>query len=226
MIHQAKNLSFFSELRHGFTDRQLGTGYLEVAHELQVSPHSLLSLKQIHSNQAHLIQKPLTETLEGDALVTHTSGMILSIRTADCVPLLLYDPQNKAAAAIHAGWRGLISGIIENTFEILKTHFSSTPSSLLVAIGPALCLNCFEIGPEVKEKFEKKFNRRLAIRKGEGDRSFIDLREGCRVILEELGVLWQNIETLPFCTSCNHELFYSYRRGDKEGRMIGFIGIL
>lgn len=215
MILSSRLLSCFPELVHSFTTRTTPP----------FSTDSIMTLKQIHSNKVFVVQKegPLSE--EGDALISRQPGLSVGVRTADCVPLLVYDPVNRTIAAIHAGWKGLISGVIEETLKIFRNSFKSDFANLQVVLGPALCPGCFEIGPEVADQFRKKFGDKLAVSPGEADRSFVDLRKGCCVVLEELGVPANSIEVLPHCTACEPELFYSYRRGDRDARMLAFIGI-
>ncbi len=223
MLLQSKLLNQFSELVHGFTTRELGDDISKIAKELDVSEEKIVTVKQIHSNRVLVF--PFLKNSEADAMSTHQSGLFIGIRTADCVPLLIYDPQKKVCAAVHAGWRGLIGGVIENTIQQLCQELSSHPKSLVVALGPALCPGCFEIGPEVKDRFVEKFGTRLIISSGETDRSFLDLREACRLVLLDAGVLGENIEHLSYCNFCQPDLFYSYRRGDKLGRQLALIGL-
>lgn len=223
---QTENFKESPNLIHGFTTRHLGSQESEVAKALSVP--SVFTLKQIHSNIviAHSADsKNASRVIEGDALITRDPGVVIGIRTADCVPILLHDPKARAVAAIHAGWRGLIAGVIEKTIERMEQEFSSRPDDLKAAIGAALCETCFEVGPEVAEAFSKRFGPEFQILRGQNGKSYLDLREGCREVLEEKGVFEANIETLPYCNRCSPDLFYSYRNGDLEGRMLAFIGL-
>lgn len=211
----SKRLSSFPELTHGFTTRETGDKIPGV-----------VTLKQIHSNQVWIVEDNEIRNREGDALIIKKKGILVGVRTADCVPLLVYNPANKIAAAIHVGWRGLISGVIEATLQVLKNNFNSNFSKLQIVLGPALCPGCFEIGPDVASQFKDKFGDRLTISPGRNDRSFVDLRKACCLVLEDKGAPASSIEVLPHCTACEPELFYSYRRGDCDGRMLAFIGVV
>ncbi|MBI4412483.1 MAG: laccase domain-containing protein [Deltaproteobacteria bacterium] len=178
--------------------------------------------------------------------MTQKPGVLIGIRTADCVPILVYDPEQRAVGAIHAGWRGLIAGIIENSIGTMREKFLTNPKNLAVVVGAALCPGCFEIGPEVAEAFRKRFGdrlepvsdpskaesvtgscarRALTITAGRGDRSFVDLRKGCELALADSGLSEKNLEFLPYCTACHRELFYSHRKGDTDKRQMAFIGV-
>lgn len=215
---------------YGFTTRALGASYEEIAKQMGVSSESLMTLKQIHSNQVVAISHKGPEIFlwrdqkEGDALVTNQPGILVGVKTADCVPLLIYDPIQKVVAAVHAGWRGLVAGILESSLNQMRL-FGSAYEDLVVIMGPALCGFCFEVGPQVVKTFKHRFGLDFTVRPGKGDRSSIDLREACRLILEEQHLSGNRIEFLPYCTACQPERFFSYRKGDQTGRQLSFIGL-
>ena len=109
---------------------------------------SLATAKQIHSDRVLLVESPGPQG-EGDALISNLPGVGLAIRTADCLPILIADPRNRAVAAIHAGWRGVVSEIASKTIHAMCHRFDSRPEDLVVAIGPGIGPCCFEVGPEV-----------------------------------------------------------------------------
>ena len=154
---------------HGFATRVGADQYTLLAEKAGAPQMKFVTLKQIHSDRVVVVSSPspgrgaaCCAPTEGDALVTNQPNILLGIRTADCVPILVYDSKRKIIAGIHAGWRGLISGIIEKTFAEMKSK-GSFSQDCMVAIGAALCASCFEIGPEVAEAFENKFGARLSI---------------------------------------------------------------
>ncbi len=226
MILKSKIFSSHPELIHGFTARDLGSDYPRIARVLGVDESQFVTVKQIHSNRVVVVSSDHTPTTEADALITDQPGFIIGIRTADCVPLLVYDPSKKVVAAIHAGWRGLVAGIIENTLGEMQEKYQSKISDLLVTIGISLCKKCFEVGPEVAAAFRARFGEACDITPGQGDRSHIGLRTQCASVLLSQGVLPQNVELISGCTSCHNDRLFSYRKGDKEGRQFNFIGIL
>lgn len=169
------------------------------------------SVKQIHSNLVILADQPGLLG-EGDALVTNRPGLAISIRTADCYPILLADTRNRAIAAIHAGWRGTAAQIVIGTLEKMKAEFGTEPADVLAAIGPGIDLCCYEVGEDVAAIF--------GLAKG----THLDLISENWKQLEKAGVSRQNIQALDVCTFCDAERFFSYRREkEKAGRMTSFI---
>lgn len=209
---------------HAFATRKLGDDVPLISGMFGIE--KIFTLKQIHSNKGVIPERdgPWDKPPEADLIITAKTNVGIGIRTADCVPILAYDPVKHVIAAIHAGWKGVIAGVVESALFEMRQYFRSSCSSLVVALGTSLCPGCFEVGPETAEEFRRKFGPALVISKGEGDRYFLDLREACRILLEKSGVT--DIEFLPYCTNCREDLFYSYRRGDTVARMLSFIALL
>lgn len=177
-----------------------------------VSQEDMARLKQIHS--AVVVEALRSEAAgEGDALVTSRTGVPVSIRTADCYPILLADPRNFAVAAVHAGWRGTAAHIVLKTIEQMRARFATEATDLLVAIGPGIGGCCYEVGAEVAGQFG------LTSSAGK-----IDLAEINHRLLVENGVAPARIEILGGCTRCDTQLFHSFRRDrEQAGRMVSFI---
>lgn len=224
MILASPKLAAIPHFRHGFTTREIGADYARLAGVLAIDVSDIIIVKQIHSALVSLHPEKMIP--ESDALVTATPGACVAVRTADCVPILVVDPVAGACAAIHAGWRGLVGGVIENTLGLMKKSFGSGPENMMAAIGPALCQNCFEIGPEVSQEFKKRFGKHAALRAGREDKSHADLKAQCAHVLKGQGIPPGNIDNMNYCTRCHPDLFYSYRRGDKEGRQVAFVGLM
>ncbi len=149
---------------------------------------------------------------EADALITDQLGLAIAVRTADCYPILLADAQNRAVAAIHAGWRGTAAQIVRKTLERMSAEFGTDPRNVLVCIGPGIGVCCYEVGDDVSRQF------------GLSGRTHLDLASENRKQLEAAGVPPLNIEALGVCTFCDAERFFSYRREkEKAGRMTSFI---
>ena len=186
-------------VQHGFGTRHAVSG--------------LNSLKQIHSDRVLIADRPGFAG-EGDALVTNRPLLAISVRTADCYPILLADAKNRAVAAVHAGWRGTAAQIVRKTLQKMTTEFGTSPGDVYAAIGPGIGVCCYEVGEEVARKF------------GYDAKTHLDLASENRNQLESAGVPPGNIEALGVCTFCDAERFFSYRR-DKEnpGRMTSFIQI-
>ena len=169
--------------------------------------------------------RPNTQ-LEGiDALVTRLPGYCLCISTADCVPILLYDPHTQAIAAIHAGWRGTVSRIVENTLTLMSEQYGTKGKDLIACIGPSISLEAFEVGDEVYNAFhESGFDMNIIARKE--SKWHIDLWEANRQQLLAHGVKPENIELSGICTYHHNDDFFSARRqGINSGRILSGIMI-
>ena len=176
--------------------------------------------------------------LEGiDAIISNVPDVIMGISTADCIPVLVYDPEHHAAAAIHAGWKGTVKRIVEKSLVKMQETFGTNPAKCVAAIGPGISLESFEVGDEVGEAFInegfdiEKVSVRLpkmnVSQPTDEKRLHLDLKEINRCQLLSLGVLAENIEVSPIDTYTD-ERFFSARReqkGDvKCGRILsGFV---
>ena len=171
----------------------------------------MASLKQIHSDITFVAEQ-VGCAGEGDALLTRVPGVAVSIRTADCLPILLADPKAGAVAAVHAGWRGTAAGIVGSTIRRMVAEMGASPENILAAIGPGIGKCCYEVGVEV------------ALRLGESEAGKVDLASINLRQLVAAGLSESHIEVVSPCTFCEADQFYSYRReGDRAGRMISFI---
>jgi len=173
----------------------------------------MATLRQIHSNRVLAVDRPGLAG-EADALVTRTPGLALSIRTADCYPILIADPRSRSIAAIHAGWRGSAGRVVAETIAKMRADLGCDPRDLHAAIGPGIGMSCYEVGEEVARHF------------GLEGRVKIDLAAINGRQLIESGVPEAHIHSVGRCTRCEPEVFHSYRRdGDRAGRMISFITV-
>ncbi len=184
------------------------------------NPPTGIALKQIHS--AHVVQA-LTSAdpvLEGDALITNRSNHRISIRTADCVPILLLDSSQRCIAAVHAGWRGTSAAIVKRTVAHLNGLFGVAPADIHAAIGPCIRSCCYEVGTEVSTQFDPLFPEWTPV---EGKRK-LDLPEANRRQLIAAGIAAEYIYDSGRCTACEPDLFFSYRRQPNDpGRMLASI---
>ncbi|MBR5959253.1 MAG: peptidoglycan editing factor PgeF [Salinivirgaceae bacterium] len=154
---------------------------------------------------------------ETDALITNQPGVCIMVLTADCQSVLIYDAENQAVAAIHAGWRGTAGGIVRLTVEAMQREFASMPSRLVAALGPCIGSCCFEVGEDVAEQFFQWPN--CVLRKAEWARPHINLSEVNRHHLISAGLQPGNIESAQVCTKCQHDEFFSYRHNHTLGRI-------
>lgn len=176
-------------------------------------PDGLAGLRQIHSDLV-LIASEAGVCGDGDALITTRPGLSVSVRTADCYPILLSD--GKSVAAVHAGWRGTAAHIVEKTLARMRSEFGTHAQEVQAAIGPGIGVCCYQVGPEVARQFG--FN---------AEKAHLDLALENRKQLERAGVPSENIEASGICTFCDAGRFFSFRR-EKEGagRMTSFVRIV
>ena len=178
-------------------------------------PAEPIWLEQIHSNRA--VKAVKTASLgQADASYTNESGVVCAVMTADCLPLLICSTDGAQIAAIHAGWRGLLAGVITNTVVAMQQQ------DFLVWLGPAIGPDCFEVGPEVREDFlEKSASFNDAFKRQGNGKWLADIYQLARIELAALGIV--NVYGGTHCTFTEHEYFYSYRRESQTGRMATLI---
>lgn len=163
---------------------------------------------------------------KADAILTRRADVVVAVRVADCTPVLLATADGSAVAAVHAGWRGVVMGVVPNAIAALR---EAGATDIIAAVGPCIGPEAFEVGPEVAEQVARVFGEDGGnppiIRPGRGDRSLIDLKEALRRQLIAAAVA--EFDILPHCTHRDAELFYSHRRDrGRTGRTAGLIGPL
>ena len=177
--------------------------------------------KQVHSAAAARVgeaaagagrETPGTGIPATDALVTGLAGVPLAVTTADCVPILLADPVAKVAAAIHAGWRGALAGVVENTVALMKSGFGCEPWNIRAYIGPAIGPCCYEVGGDLTARLSPAD---MVFVEDRGGRHYLDLRAWNADRLLATGLEKKNVAAADVCTCCHAELFFSHR-GDRD----------
>ena len=193
---------------------------------------------QIHSADVRVVEseaaaRPKPEVLGDDqycdALVSNQPGILLAVKTADCVPILLGDSKTGAFAAVHAGWRGTSASILGHAIQELSKHYSTRPEDLRAAIGPAANVCCYEVGAEVIGQFKDRFPQADSLLEPTRDgHARIDLHKSNRDQLISAGVRPERIHLAPLCTMDRTDLFFSYRREKalhgRVGRLMSVIG--
>ena len=211
----------------------------------------IVSLRQVHSDIIHRVSFVPEHHLVGDGLLTDTPGLLLAVQTADCLPVILVDVKRHAVGVFHAGWRGTVKRIVEKGVGEMRRWFGSRAQDLKAAIGPGVHSCCYDVGAEVREKFESQFaySAELFREVKESDpirekypllfltarapghselpkKIFLDLVEANRQQLLAVGVAKGNIWTSPLCTSCRSDILFSYRaEKGKTGRLMGVVGL-
>ena len=202
-----------------------------------ILPYPVIQGHQVHGSRIAIIDRPdLTrEDLEGyDAFVTNLPGVAIGVRTADCVPILLYDPVHRVIAAVHSGWKGTVLKISRSTIQLMEERFGSLPADLRAVIGPAIGPDSFQVGEEVVEKFcDAGFPMSTIWSfQGTGDGSpmsggdHIDLFQANRWILEACGIRPENIRVHALDTYQDPSFFSARREGVQCGRNINAIRMI
>lgn len=264
---QAAPLTRLRWLLHAFSTREDGSlGFTEGATPTAVRRNraqflrmlagkgkapELVTLKQIHSDLIHRVDAPPKAALQGDGLITNAPGLLLSIQTADCLPILLVDAKRRAVGAFHAGWRGTLARIAEKGVGLMGQHFGSRAQDLVAAIGPGIHACCYQVGGEVRERFGSQFAYAgelfheledsdpvrekypllflTARAPGHGrlaPRIYLDLVEANLRQLRHAGLRAASIHASPLCTACRTDLLFSHRaEKGKTGRMLGVVGL-
>lgn len=235
------------------------TNFELVAKALETEASRLVGGDQTHTNvvrvvdasdAGHNVTKPKS-FFDVDALVTSDPSVALFVTTADCVPILFYDPVKRVVGAAHSGWKGTCNGIAAKVIECMRDEFGTNPADVLVSIGPSICQDCYEVSAdlyeafstseyytmtEVEDIFRKKSTDMInagstALENAVGTTSPVkyqlDLWKANEYVLLNSGVLRKNIETTCLCTCCNPEVLYSHRASHgRRGGLGAFIRLL
>ncbi len=241
IIIASEKLSKFNDLKFGFSTRlggiskgqfgmnlsfYVGDDRLNVLENrerffgaLKIGLNELAIPQQV---QGSVVQRVFTQGGYDscDGLITDSKGVFLTISTADCLPVFLFDPVTKSVGALHAGWRGSEMNIVSRAIRMMREEFGTSPANLISYIAPAASVCCYEVGEDVAKRFSHEFliqNSKL----------HLNLKEHAKTLMLDAGVRGENIEVSEYCTICNANLFHSHRRDkEKSGRMMGVIGLV
>lgn len=218
----------FPGLVHWFVTRRVPfdvrkrKGRQALSVHLDIGP--ILVACQVHGTEVFVLEDDSPPfPIFADALLTQKKNCYLGVLVADCIPLLLFAPEEGVLGVVHAGWRGVAGGIHKKVVEVMRERFAVSPSSLWMGVGPAIGPCCFAVGSEVAECF-KALGKEAFLEEREGG-FFIDLGG---VVVEDLvllGVKRERIEVSGLCTACGGELFYSFRRDGAPGRCLLLAGM-
>lgn len=193
-----------------------------LAQALSYDRQALLHMRQIHSDRVVLIDETLNfdSPPECDALITNLPNTPLMVMSADCTPILLYDPVHQAIAAIHAGRAGALGEILPKTVRDMKKHFGSLPADIHAVLGPSIHGCCYEINSSIANETQTK-GYSEALRFDE-ERIFLDVNTILGMQIKKLGI--EKVEVIQECTSCHHDRYFSYRADHQHtGRIAGVI---
>lgn len=204
-------------------NRRLLCKKLAVAEDCLIMPHQVhtTAVTQIGKTFFLLSEEIRKQVLEGiDALITNIKHICIGVSTADCIPIIIYDPEHHAAGVVHSGWRGTVANITGGVVTSMQMAYHSKPELLKAVIGPGISLKNFEVGDEVYEAFTDAGYPMQQISQKQG-KWHIDLTKCCRLQLEATGIKPENIEESGICTYDDVEDFFSARRlGTASGRIL------
>lgn len=217
-IYAQMNLSF----QRGDKQEAVAENYRRFAQALQVNPEDIVCSAQTHTANIRLVteqdkgkgySRPL-DYQDVDALITNQPNVVLMTFYADCVPVYLVDPVEKAIGLCHSGWRGTVAKISQRTIKEMKKQFGSKPENILAAVGPSICKDCYEVSKEVIDAFKTVMQPgqmgMIAEQRNNG-RYCLDLWKANQIILEDSGVLPSHIQVTDICTCCNEKVLFSHR---------------
>ncbi len=189
---------------------------------LGFAPEQMAWSYQVHGEQVQLVQEPGGAS-GFDALITHVPGILLAVSIADCTPILVYDAANQVIAAVHAGWKGTVAGLLGKTLRLMRDGFGTEGTDCFAYIGTCIDECSFEVGAEVAVAFDAAYKRFDA----EKGKYFVDLKQANAQQLRDFGVPAAQMEISPYDTLRDHQDFFSHR-ADKgiTGRMNAVIGML
>ncbi len=197
-----------------------------------IAQHQLLMVKQVHGSDIVMVDHKNYDVshfqdVEADAIITNQPGLMIGITVADCYPIMIFDPQQRVAAAVHVGWRGAAQGIIGNTIASMQREFGCTPAVLQVAVGPGISKEYYVVGKEVRDAFRdpessghwKEISTEIEL--GQWN---LDLRQSCVMQLKKAEIKDSNCDISDLCAYKNRDMLFSYRRDKGQtGRQMGYI---
>ncbi|MEK6698741.1 MAG: peptidoglycan editing factor PgeF [Nitrospirota bacterium] len=231
-------LEAMSAVKHAFTTRKDGHGarnngikspedWRAVAEAFKIDPERVITVNQAHGENIVKVDMRNYRSMrstQADAMITKAAGLALGVETADCVPVLLFDPATPAVAAVHAGWRSTVKKIVRKAVRKMQEAFGSDPARMIAAIGPAIGPECYEVDEPVMGPVREAFSFWKEVTAPCGkDRWSLDLVKANKIELVQAGLAKGNIHAVGLCTSCRKDLFYSFRVEGRTGRMLSVI---
>ena len=231
--YASMNLSF----DRGDKKEAVAENFRRIGEALGVRCEDMVLSRQTHTTNVRIVTdadrgKGITrerDYTDVDGLVTNVPGICLVTSYADCVPLFFVDPVKKVIGLSHSGWRGTVGKIGRKTVELMHERFGSDPADILAAVGPSVCMDCYEVSGDVIEKFKEAFPEncweQLFYEKPDGKYQ-LDLWKANELIFLESGILPEHIAVTNVCTHCNSDILYSHRAaGDKRGNLCAFLAL-
>ncbi|MFQ5673870.1 MAG: peptidoglycan editing factor PgeF [Nitrospinales bacterium] len=196
---------------------------------LNMRTEEVFLVRQVHGNGIYALEdasvtSAQTALIEADAIITPLPGRAIGVLTADCVPIIVYDPLQRVAGIVHAGRRGTAKNILFQTAAALKSRYGCKPENVLVGMGPGIGSCCYEVDEPCIRPFKKNYaNWQRLIRPAPGNRFWLDLFQANRQDALSAGIPEKNIFHSGQCTSCETHRFFSYRKEGQTGRMLSLV---
>lgn len=184
----------------------------DIANYLNLDKNFLISPTQTHTNNVRLASKRIKVYPNTDALIDDDATIAIYLNFADCTPIILYDKKHNVGAVVHAGWRGTVGHIVQNTVAIMKDEYFTNSEDLYAVIGPTIAICCYGVGEDVFEQLKSSVSDITPYNRQIYEKIYVDLKGINKQQLLDIGVPRQNIDVCPYCTSCNNDMFFSYRK--------------
>jgi YfiH family protein len=225
-------------IRHAFTTRRDGLGkrgkgarmpedWNAVAEAFGIHTYRVVTVNQVHGENIVKVDDLNFRDIRNahaDAMITNVPELAIGVETADCVPVLLFDPVKRAIGAVHAGWRSTVRKIVQKAINRMSEEFGTEPARMIAAIGPAIGPECYEVDEPVIGPVRDAFSFWPDVTVPRDDEHWgLDLVKANRMELMQIGLVEKNIHSLGMCTACRKDLFYSYRVEGRTGRMLSAI---
>ncbi len=231
--YTSMNLSF----TRGDEEEAVRENYRRMAEAIGVSCENMVLSQQTHTTNVRVVTEadrgkgimtPL-DYKDVDGMVTNVPGICLVTFYADCVPLYFVDTNRKAIGLSHSGWRGTVGKIGKETVRKMTEVYGSDPKDIIAAVGPSICMDCYEVSEDVilkfKENFAEEYWKDLFYKK-ENDKYQLNLWKANEIVFKEAGILQEHIAVTNVCTHCNSKILYSHRTsGNRRGNLAAFLAL-
>lgn len=222
-VYGTMNLSY----SRGDLKEAVDENFRRMAEIFEAGPERFVCSKQTHTINVRRVTemdcgkgviRP-TDYEDVDGLITNVPGIILSTSYADCVPLYFVDKENKAIGLSHSGWRGTVARMGKATLDAMAREFGTKPEHVVAAVGPSICVDCYEVSEDVAAEFRKSFPDSYAefLKNGKYEGKYqLDLWKANKRVLLDAGIMPENIAITDICTCCNSEYLYSHRASNGQ----------
>jgi hypothetical protein len=179
---------------------------------LGISRANLISPTQTHTSHVEISKIGVSDYPDTDALILTNKEQAVYLNFADCTPVIIYDSDNNIGAISHAGWRGTAGRIVPKTIDMMVKNFNTTTKNLYAVIGPSICVNCYNVKDDVINGIKQSVEDYSNLFRQVEDETFVNLKLTNFQQLVESGVSKDNIDICPYCTCCDNDKFFSYRK--------------